>query len=261
MTKRVVCAGDSNTRGQYGVGYVPILTERLCGGDVTVTAAGVNGDCSFDLLRRLDSIIALAPDVVTVLIGTNDAWCTLSEANARRMMKRKKLPEAPTLSRFRDHLQTIAVRLSAETDARIALVSPPVLGQDLDGPATRAGAEFSEAIKEVAAQHDLAYLPLHERQCETLRCSGVKALPFPGGLLQRYTSVLQHYLLGRSYDGIARRRGLVLTSDHVHQNSRGAAMIADLIEGFLHQALTQCRADIAKLTVDSCTTRLEHPTA
>lgn len=236
MTSRVVCAGDSNTRGQYGVGYVQVLNERLRGRDIAITSAGVNGDSSFDLVGRLDSIIALAPDAVTVLIGSNDAWCTLSEANARLMVKRKKLPFPPTLSRYRDHLHTITARLSAETNARIALVSPPVLGQDLGATAARVGAEFSAVVKEVAAVHGSAYLPLFEQQCAYLRRSGAEALPFPDGMIERYTSVLQHYLLRRSYDGIARRRRLVLTSDHVHQNSRGAAMIADLIEEFLHDA-------------------------
>ena len=218
-----------------------MLEERLRGRDVTVTAAGVNGDSSIDVLRRLDSIIALVPDAVTVLIGSNDAWGTLSEANARKLMKRKKLPFPPTLSRYREHLHTIASRLRAQTDARIALVSPPVLGQDLDAAAAQAGADFSAAVKEVAAEHRLAYLPLYEQQCAYLQSTGAEALPFPDGMVERYTSVLQHYLLRRSYDSIARRRRLVLTSDHVHQNSRGAAMIADLIEGFLQDAALEAR--------------------
>jgi lysophospholipase L1-like esterase len=236
MTSRVVCAGDSNTRGQYGVGYVQVLDERLRGRDIVVTAAGVNGDGSYDLVNRLDPIIALAPDAVTVLIGSNDAWCTLSEANAVRMMKRKKWPYPPTLSRFRDHMHTIASRLSAETNACIALMSPPVLGQDLEGAAARACADFSAVVKEVSAEYGSVYLPLFEQQCAYLRRSGAQTVPWPDGMTERYTSVLQHYLLRTSYDTIARRRGLVLSSDHVHQNGRGAAMIADLLEEFLHQA-------------------------
>ena len=54
MPTRIVCVGDSNTRGQYAVSYVQMLAERLSGHDVTVTGAGVNGDCSYNLLQRLD---------------------------------------------------------------------------------------------------------------------------------------------------------------------------------------------------------------
>jgi lysophospholipase L1-like esterase len=233
MPTRMVCAGDSNTRGQYGVSYVQMLAERLGGNDVAVTGAGVNGDCSYNLLQRLDPIIEQRPDVVTVLIGSNDAWSTLSDANARKMMKRKNLPTAPSLSEYRENLAAIVARLGAETEARIALASLPVLGQDLGSPAARASEEFSEVVKTMAADHGLTYLPLHERQCEYLANSAAPVLPFPDGLAERYKSVLQHFVLRRSYDGIARRRRLALTTDFIHQNSLGATIIADLIEEFV----------------------------
>ena len=115
-----------------------MLAERMKGNDITVTGAGVNGDCSYNLLQRLDQIIAQRSDAVTVLIGSNDAWSTLSDANARKIVKRKNLPAAPTLSQYRENLAAIVARLRAKTDAQIALVSLPVLGQDLDSPAARA---------------------------------------------------------------------------------------------------------------------------
>ncbi len=213
-----------------------MLAERLSGHDVTVTGAGVNGDCSYNLLQRLDPIIAQRPDAVTVLIGSNDAWSSLSDANARKIVKRKNLPAAPTLSQYRENLVAIVARLRAETDAQIALVSLPVLGQDLDSPAARASKEFSEVVNTTAAEYGLAYLPLHERQCEFLRTSGAEMLAFPDGMAERYTSVLQHFLLRRSYDSIARHRRLELTADFVHQNSRGATIIADLIEDFVRES-------------------------
>ena len=173
---------------------------------------------------------------MTVLIGSNDAWSTLSDANARKIVKRKNLPAPPTLSQYRENLAAIAARLRAKTDAHVALVSLPVLGQDLDSPAARASTEFSQVVKTTAAEQGFAYLPLHERQCEFLRTSGAEMLAFPDGMTERYTSVLQHFLLRRSYDSIARHRRLTLTADFVHQNSRGATIIADLIEDFVRES-------------------------
>ncbi|WP_067541102.1 SGNH/GDSL hydrolase family protein [Nocardia crassostreae] len=235
MAMRIVCAGDSQTRGQYGVGYIPILAERLRGQGVTFTNAGVNGDTSANLLARLDDVIAAQPDVVSVLIGTNDAWATLSAANAEKVMQKKGLAVAPTLERYRENLAAIIGRLDAETDAHLAVLSPPALGQDLASPAVRIGAQFAEAAWAVAADHHVEYLPLFERQRDYLEGCGAIALPYPEGLVQRYTSVLGHKLLRRSYDAIAEGRQLALTSDFVHQNSRGATMIADLLEGFLRE--------------------------
>ena len=235
MHTRIMCVGDSNTRGQYAVSYVQMLADRLKGHGITVTGAGVNGDCSYNLLQRLDQIIAQRPDAVTVLVGSNDAWSTLTDANARRIMKRKNLPVAPTLSVYRANLTEIVDRLRAETDAQIALMSLPVLGQDVASPSVQASAEFSEVAKTTATEQGVAYLPLHERQCEYLDSSGAIALSFPDGMAERYTSVLQHILLRRSYDRIAQRRGLSLTTDFIHQNSRGATIIAELIEEFVRK--------------------------
>jgi lysophospholipase L1-like esterase len=221
-----------------------MLAQRMAGQGITVTGAGVNGDCSYNLLQRLDPIIALRPDVVTVLIGSNDAWSTLSDANARKIVKRKNLPAPPTLSQYRENLAAIAARLRAGTDAQIALVSLPVLGQDLDSPASSASKEFSQVVQTTAAEQGLVYLPLHERQCDYLVSSEAEVLPFPDGLGERYSSVLQHFLLRRSYDSIARRRRLALTADFIHQNSRGATMIADLIDDFVRQSMVmRCSAD------------------
>jgi hypothetical protein len=44
---------------------------------------------------------------------------------------------------------------------------------------------------------------------------------------------LQHYLFGSSFDTISRRNGLLLKTDLIHGNSQEAAIIADLIAGFL----------------------------
>jgi hypothetical protein len=41
--------------------------------------------------------------------------------------------------------------------------------------------------------------------------------------------------LGRSPDAISAANGFVLTTDNLHLNGTGAAMIADLIEDFIRE--------------------------
>lgn len=238
MSVAVMCIGDSNTRGEYGVGYAGMLTQRLRDDDVTVTADGVNGEVSYGLLQRLDPIIEQRPTVVTVLIGTNDVWGTLSDANARLLIKRCDLPYAPSAQHFREHLDAIVGRLQAETDARIAVLSPPVLGQELDSPAVRTGREFAEITAEVARRRNVDYLPLFEHQCDHLRLNDAVQVPLPSGERAWYSAMVQHLLLRRSWDRIGERRGLLLTTDHVHQNSRGATIIADLVEAYVRTGIT-----------------------
>jgi hypothetical protein len=44
---------------------------------------------------------------------------------------------------------------------------------------------------------------------------------------------MQYFLLRRDFDTISARRGLQLTTDTIHLNSRGASMVAELIEEFV----------------------------
>lgn len=233
-TTHVMCLGDSHTRAQVGVDYIGMLKERTAGRPYVFTNAGVNGDLAHNLLQRLDSVIEQQPDVVTVLIGTNDANASLSEKNTRMMTKMKKLPVTPTIDWYRENLAAIAARLSEETDARVGLLSLPVLGQEIDSEPVRRAGEYSEVVKETAAAYGVSYLPLYECQLRHLR-TVVRSpgIAFRDGRTLSSRAAMQHFLLGRSFDGIARRRGLELTTDFIHQNSRGAAMIADLTENFL----------------------------
>ncbi|MFE6717857.1 SGNH/GDSL hydrolase family protein [Streptomyces albidoflavus] len=230
MTTRVACLGDSLTRAQVSVDYLDLLGRRRPSGDVRLGRFGVNGDFAHNLLQRLDAVVADPPEVITVLIGTNDARASLAGYPVERVMKRKRLPERPSAGWFQECLGAVVARLRAETDATIGLLSLPVLGQRPDGPAAQASRAYSRMIAEVAAE-EVAYLPLHERQTEELRRADAPPIPYREATLAASVGVLlQHAVLGRSFDTISRRRGLLLTTDQIHQNSRGAAHIAEVID-------------------------------
>lgn len=231
MTTRVACLGDSLTRAQLSADYLDLLERRRPPGDVRLARFGVNGDFAHNLSRRLDAVIADPPDVITVLIGTNDARASLAGYPVERAMKRKQLPGRPSAGGFQQCLGALVERIRTETDATIGLLSLPVLGQQLDGAAAQASRAYSRMIAEVATTTGAAYLPLHERQTEELR----EADP-PPILYRELTTaagagaLLRHAVLHRSLDTVSKRRGLVLTTDHIHQNSRGAALIAEVID-------------------------------
>ncbi|MET9094701.1 GDSL-type esterase/lipase family protein [Streptomyces cyaneofuscatus] len=234
MTTRVACLGDSLTRAQLSVDYLDLLERRRPPGDVRLARFGVNGDFAYNLLRRLDPVVADPPDVITVLIGTNDARASLPGHPVERTMKRKNLPERPSAGWFQQCLGAVVERLRKETDATIGLLSLPVLGQQLDGAPAQASEAYSRMIAEAAAANDVAYLPLHERQVEEVRLADPPPIPYreptPAAGLG---VVLRTAVLGQSLDTISRRRSLLLTTDHIHQNSRGAALVAEVIDAWL----------------------------
>ncbi|OPC84044.1 lipase [Embleya scabrispora] len=234
MTIRIACLGDSLTRAQFSVDYLHLLQQRHPRGDVRLARFGVNGDFAYNLLQRLDAVVADPPDVITVLIGTNDARASLAGYPVEQIMKRKHLPERPSAAWFRQCLEAVVERLRTRTDATIGLLSLPVLGQQPDGAAARASQAYSAIIAEVAAAHEVTYLPLHESQIEELRRADPPPIPYREVTPAAVVGVLlQHAVLRRSLDTISSRRNLVLTTDHIHQNSRGAALVAEAIDAGL----------------------------
>jgi lysophospholipase L1-like esterase len=235
--RHVVCFGDSLTRGQVSADYLTMLESRTTGGHFTFTNAGVNGDLAYNALQRIDPVIEQQPEFVTVLLGTNDANASLSEKNIRMMTRMKKLTTRPTIDWYRENLTAIAKRLTTETSAKVALLSLPVLGQELGSESVLRSAQYSAVVKEIAESCDVTYLPLNETQTAHLRAGGhTPGIAFRDGRALSARAATQHFVLGRSFDSISRRRGLELTTDMIHQNTRGATIIADLIAEFLTAA-------------------------
>jgi lysophospholipase L1-like esterase len=231
---KVVCIGDSITRGQVSTDYVDLLRKRRHAVPTTFLNAGVNYDLAYSVRCRLDDVVAHRPDVVCVLVGTNDANATLGESNRRLVTLLKRPPAPPTAGRFREDLTAIVRELRERTDARLGLLSLPVIGEDLDSTPLRRSTEYSATVREIATENNVGYLPLHERQVDYLRTrQQPPRTHYRAGLGLASRASIQHFVLRRTLDDISARRGLSLTTDTIHQNTRGATLIADVITEFL----------------------------
>jgi len=75
--KIVVCCGDSLTHGRIGYNWVSKLEDE----DKTriFINAGINGDLAWNLYQRIEDVIKCNPDIITILIGTNDAMGSQSK--------------------------------------------------------------------------------------------------------------------------------------------------------------------------------------
>jgi acyl-CoA thioesterase I len=213
----VICAGDSLTHASFSGDYVSALRERLGDRGYAFVNAGVNGDTTADLLRRLDPVIACRPSAVTILIGTNDC---------------RSGPIEPA----RANLAAILARLSRETQARVAVLSIPPLGEDLTSSANQRVAAYNALVRELAGAHGAVYLPLHETLCASIERAALppSALEFNAALV--LSVGMRRYLLGRGWDDIAHENGLAVLTDQLHTSERAAALIADLIARWLDAA-------------------------
>jgi len=235
LNKRVVvCLGDSLTHGRVSHNYVDELDERFPD-DYLFVNAGINSELTYNVLLRIETVIALKPDYITVLIGTNDALGTLGEQSAQRYIEKWNLPQAPDRKWFRQNLVRIVTRLKRETRAEIALLSLPPITEDTGHPGYLQARKYSHDIRAIAREQQVAYLPLHELL--TFAVEGEtreNKLVFRGPeRTQMYKAIVAHFLLGRSWDTIAANNGFLFLTDFIHLNAKAAGIAADLIDDFI----------------------------
>jgi len=141
--KTLVCFGDSITAG-YGLDSVnqsyPSALERLLaarGYHYHVVNQGVSGNTTKDAVARVNSIVALHPDVVLVEFGGNDGLRGLS------------------LEITKKNLDSVLTTLQA-AHIRILLVGitlPPNYGPDYVK-------SFNAVFRDAAAKHHLPLMPM-----------------------------------------------------------------------------------------------------
>lgn len=196
------------TQGTQGADWVGALRDRPEFRGYEFVNAGVNGSTSADLRQRVDAdVVACHPDAVTLLIGTNDV--------------RNGVP----VEQYKDNLGAIVDRITTRSSARLALMSLPPLGEDLDAAMNHRLSAYNAAIKETAARTQATYLPVHEQMAALLRQRGGDRAPYDFSFPLAYGAAAEHYLLGRSWDEVARGNGLELLVDHIHLSDRGGAIV------------------------------------
>jgi len=230
----VVCIGASMVRGQVSYNFVKLLDQRMAKDGFQFINAGAAGDQAYNVLMRLDSIIDYQPDFVIILVGTNDVTATLSPTLARMSRLTRRFPQPPSEEFYQDNMLRIVKILKEKTSAKIALISLPVLGEDLESVSNERIKEYNAVLKEIADGEQVSYLPVYERQEEYLRkVQPGSGRPYESGGIISIKALARHYLFRQSFDEISRKNHFLLVTDGIHMNSLGATFIADEIEPFL----------------------------
>ena len=232
VTTLVACVGDSITKGSVSSDYVAVLRDRLSASGFAFVNEGVNGNLAWNVLQRLDATVARQPDVVTLLIGTNDVNATLDEKSQRSYRRSQGLPSRASLPWFQENVAAILDRLAAETDARVLVLDIPMLGEDLSSDLNRRVDAYNATLREICTERAMELLPLHDRLAALLPHSH-QPPPYTGDRVLMVRAILGHTVLRRSWDDISRRNRLTVLTDHIHLNDRAAAVAADLVGGAL----------------------------
>jgi len=218
--------GDSHTYGQSGFAICEALSAARP--QVRVVNGGVNADLAWNLAERLEMALDPRPDLIHVLIGTNDVNAGLHPDHAAGYMRDKGVPTVPTPDFYRQQLRRVFKRLN-ESGAELYASQIPPIGDDAVSVWNAAVRHHNRILTEEADAAGVRVLPLYERLIADVDRSRVRPIDRLDWGQWIPDSQRLHDEVGLSWDAIADQRALRLTHDGLHLNERAGQIWLNLL--------------------------------
>jgi lysophospholipase L1-like esterase len=236
----VVCLGSSTTASKGTYKWIDELQNRPQNKRFRFVNMGVGGNLSFNTVGLLDRVVALQPDRVIVLIGTNDILASVFPSFRRFVRVWKRLSDEPSPARFEENLSFIVRKLRRGATPRIGLSSLAPLGEDPDSADPVQArlndliTTYNNIIADIASNERTDYIPFNESFQRQLACARTpKAFThFAIGSFYR-DYVFREMILRQSFDEISRINGWEFHIDGIHLNSAGGRILVEAVQQFL----------------------------
>lgn len=188
---QIVAMGDSIT--QAG-GYLKMVDQVLAENYPElklpkIKNSGISGNKAENMVGRFEKdVIAKKPNIVTISVGINDVW------------HRVKAPhDEKVLATYKENV-TKMVELSQAAGAKVILIAPTVIMEDVQSEGNKRLPMYVAALKEVAGEKKCIFIDLHQMFLDGLANCPEQIKPNP--------------------------RGNKLTGDGVHMQPAGDAVMA-----------------------------------
>ena len=230
----IACIGDSLTHGNIGVSWVDQLRKEFPS-DIFLNE-GINGDVVWQVHQRLESILKINPDIVILMIGSNDAMASFNSKSGARYKRINNLPNVPSFKSYQKLFSELLDRLSIFSEVYICTLPP--IGENKNSKINHHINQFNDFIRTVAHERDLSILPISEALWSDL---ALREYPFTSDynpnsipLMRRiYGGVMHHYIFKRPWDKIARSKGQWLLFDQIHLGERAANTVFKLVKNVI----------------------------
>jgi lysophospholipase L1-like esterase len=164
----LVCLGDSITEASDG--YVAVMGNLIAAAyperNIHIVNSGISGHKAPDMLARLErDVIAHHPKVVTISVGINDVWHGFKSWEPPREHPEGDGPNGVPLEVYAENVERMVATLRETTEAQVVLLSPTVIGEDVDNPENRANARLKQyvaAMERIAEDRSVPFAPQHE---------------------------------------------------------------------------------------------------
>ena len=233
----VACIGDSLTHGNIGQSWVDYLREEFPN-DIFLNE-GINANTTWQVLQRLEPIFQCKPDLIILMIGTNDAIGSFDIDSGLRYKKNNNLPEVPSFEKYKEQLVELIDKISLSS--KVVMCTLPPIGENKDSLVNQHVKKFNDYIKFVADDKNLSLLPVSDSLWLEIKSrsyqlkSDYNSKSFP--LLRRvFGGIFHHYLLKQSWNDIAKAKGQWILFDQIHLNERGAEIVFKLAKKFISKS-------------------------
>ena len=232
--KIIACIGDSLTHGNIGQSWVDYLRQEFPN-DIFLNE-GINGNTAWQVIQRLDPILQCQPDLIILLIGTNDALGSFDINSGLRYKKNNELPEVPTLEKYKEHLNELIEKIGIQS--KIAICTLPPIGENVNSEVNKHVNLFNDYIKLIANQKKLSLLPVSDALWSDIQSrtypSKLEYNPKVIPLFRRiFGGIFHHYIFKKSWNDISSAKGQWILFDQIHLNERGAEIVYKLAKDFI----------------------------
>ena len=191
--KKIVFFGDSITQAAVEKGgfidlMQTMIQQKGIDQNYELNGAGIGGNKIYDLYLRIENdVLDKKPDVVVIYVGVNDVWHKSSSGTGTDFDKFGRFYEA-------------VVKKIQQQGAKVILVTPAAIGEKNDFTNSQDGDlnSYSNWIRQYAAANKLGLVDLRK--------------------------IFHDYSLANNPTNLSRG---ILTSDGVHLNPKGNALVAE----------------------------------
>jgi lysophospholipase L1-like esterase len=219
---KIAFYGDSLTEGIAGASYLVYLQKLEP--EHELINYGQGGDTVISLYKRIvRKKLAQPVDLTFLFVGVNDVFVYLSW-NYPLLKTVFRQPWIKDVAEFIAYYQKTLDLLTVKASYVFA-VSPLIIGEDVSNQWNTRLETLAEAIRKTAADENVDYLDV--RADFIFALNGRQISPY---LPKSATRIVLDALLLRRNEQIdhqAATRGLHLTLDGVHLNSKGAGLVAE----------------------------------
>jgi len=227
----IACIGDSLTHGNIGVNWVDQLRNEFPS-DVFLNE-GINGDVVWQVHQRLKPILKCNPDIVILMIGSNDAMASFNSKSGKRYKRNNNLPDIPSFQSYQKLLSELLNKLIGVK--KVFLCTLPPIGENKDSQINQHVNQFNDFLKQITQEKGVSLLPVSEHLWSDL---ALREFPFindynPNSipLIRRiYGGIMHHYIFKQPWDKIARSKGQWLLFDQIHFGERAANIVFELVK-------------------------------